>query len=194
MTDMTGAEMCDADHLAQLVERLATHEAEGLSALQAALRDWPGDPRLHFLQGSFLAGNQDYAAAVSAMRRAVDLAPQFDLARFQLGFLLLTSGQAYAAQEAWGPLYSLPPGTYLRLFVEGLSHLIRDEFSQAVAALEDGIGRNDENEPMNADMRLIIAGIDARDTDFPSQDDANAEPVSAAQMLWQQAALKSTRH
>lgn len=193
MTGSTAA-FCDEDRLSQLMARLSTDESEGIRELDMLLASYPDDPRLHFLQGSFLAAGSEYARAASAMRRAVDLEPDYHLARFQLGFLLLTSGQPYAAQEAWGPLHGLPRNHYLRLFVEGLCHLIRDEFSDAIALLREGMDLNQDNAPMNADMQLVITGIENRSETGSEEGEGSGEPVSAAQMLLQQAALKATHH
>jgi len=124
--------------------------------LESMLDEYPRDARLHFLKGSLLAGEQDYAGARVSMRQAVDLAPDYHVARFQLGFLLLTSGEPHAAQEAWGPLHSLPADNYLHIFVQGLCHLIKDDFAETVRLLQDGIVRNKENPAMNRDMQMII--------------------------------------
>ena len=78
------------------------------------------------------------------------------LARFQLGFFELTSGEAVRALATWEPLDTLPEGHYLGHFVTGLRHLIADRFADAIAALEAGIAVNDENAPLNRDMQLII--------------------------------------
>jgi hypothetical protein len=137
-----------------------------------------------------LAGRGNYRAAWAAMRRAVDLAPDYVIARFQLGLLELTSGEPIAAQETWGPLHGLPRDNFVRLFVEGLCHLIRDEFAGAVRCLQDGIALNGENAPMNRDMQLVIDEIH-----FKQANGKTGEPaVSSVDLLLQQAAFKSRKH
>ena len=81
----------------------------GLAATDAALADYPADPRLLFLRGSLLAGLQRYDEARAAIAGAVELAPEFAIARFQLGFLQLTSGAAREAETTWAPLRRLRP-------------------------------------------------------------------------------------
>jgi hypothetical protein len=120
----------------------------------------------------------------------VDLAPDYAIARFQLGFLLLTSGESHAAQEAWGPLHALPADNYLRLFVMGLCHLIRDEFNDVINVLQDGMARNRDNPAMNRDMQLIIDEVRAK----LSGQDRGTAPISSVDFLLQQAAMKATRH
>lgn len=191
--DQDDSMFCADDRLAALVDRLQSGEQGGMDLLHDLRREFPDDPRLLFLDGSLMAGRRDYAGAEEAMRRAVDLAPDFALARFQLGFLQLTSGEPYRAQESWGPLHGFPADHYLRHFVEGLCHLIRDEFPEAVARLQQGIAANQENAPLNTDMMLIVTEIGHRDMSAGmAEDDAGAS--SSAQFLLQQASLKGTRH
>jgi tetratricopeptide (TPR) repeat protein len=182
--------LCGDNEMNQLLVEIGRDDAAGMQRLSVLMASFPADPRLRFLYGSLLAGQQSYKAAVLEMRQALELAPDFILARYQLGFLQLTMGEPYAAMEAWGPLHGLPQDNYIRVFVEGLGHLIRDEFTEALAALEKGIVLNHENAPMNNDIRLIIEQIRASSLDAGDGD----QPLSAAQMLLHQAAIKNTRH
>ena len=185
---------CPEHDIVQLLALMETEEAQGRALLAQLIQAYPGDERLHFLDGSLLAADRDYGAAREAMQRAVELAPGFALARFQLGFLLLSSGEADAALASLAPLRQLPDEDPLRSFAEGLEHLIRDDFDDAIRLLEQGIALNTHNQPLNHDMALLVREMRARQESAgkASQDE---EPVlSAAQQLLQQAALKSTRH
>jgi tetratricopeptide (TPR) repeat protein len=91
--------------------------AEGLAQLQASnldqarktveteLKAHPGDPFLHYLkaeiisQGGPAVGSPDFDDAVKAASRAVQLQPDFPLARNVLGNLYLQSGQDERAIE-----------------------------------------------------------------------------------------------
>jgi Flp pilus assembly protein TadD len=166
----------------------ATFADTGGADLDNALLEWPRDPRLHFLKGSLLAARQDFAGAQVAMRRAVDLAPDFAVARFQLGLLLLTCGEPYAAQEALGPLHALPPDHYLHLFASGLSSLVRDDFEQASELLLRGMSRNHDNPAMNRDMQLIVDQLRTK-----MEAGVGTGPGSPVDQLLQQAALKASK-
>ena len=132
-------------------------DADGAEkALDRLVAKYPGDPRLHFMKGSILAGTGRSIEAHRALAQAVELAPDYALARYQLGFFELTSGEPQKALGTWGPLLAEGEGSYLRKFVEGMAHLIRDEFAAAIALFEEGIALNTENEPMNSDIRLLI--------------------------------------
>ena len=149
--------MCPDDIVAELTRAL---EGSGndLAETDRLLASYPDDPRLHFLKGSVLAGLERSVEAHAALSRAVELAPEFHLARYQLGFFQLTSGEAGHALATWGPLLRLPENSYLRQFVEGLTAFIRDEFGVARDHLRRGMALNQENEPMNSDIRLLLAG------------------------------------
>ncbi|MGQ7829951.1 tetratricopeptide repeat protein [Altererythrobacter sp. Z27] len=147
------------EEISELVAFLEDREHDDLTVLDRALSRYPSDPRLHFMRGSVLAGQARPIEAHAAMVRAIELAPGFRIARYQLGFFELTSGEADRALSTWGPLLTGPADDYLRVFVEGMTHLIRDEFSAAIRTFEHGISLNHENEPLNNDIRLLIKQI-----------------------------------
>jgi tetratricopeptide (TPR) repeat protein len=152
MTD----EMCGDGELQDLMLAMQSDDGEEIEQVDRLIAQHPDDPRLHFLRGSILASIGRPIEALPALRRAVELAPDFGIARFQLGFFQLTSGEAASALSTWGPLALLPEENYLRKFVAGLTHLIRDEFDAAIAQLREGIAANEENPPLNRDMQLIV--------------------------------------
>lgn len=183
----------DAD-LTALAATITEDAEQGLLELAAALAAYPGDPRLHFLQGSVLAGQARYAEGIQAMRRAVDLAPGYDVARFQLGFLHLTSGDASAALQSWAPLRDLPSGSSLRWFVEGLTHLSQDAFAEAVAALQEGMRQADVIPEMAADMQKIVDALPDAGQASSDGEDAQAGQTSADHLLLQRYMFDDTRH
>jgi tetratricopeptide (TPR) repeat protein len=148
--------LCGDGELQELMEALQADSGDELERADRLIAEYPDDPRLHFLRGSILASIGRPIEAMPALRRAVELAPDFAIARFQLGFFQLTSGEAANALSTWGPLALLPESNYLRMFVAGLTHLIRDEFEEAIAQLRAGIAANEENPPLNRDMQLIV--------------------------------------
>lgn len=153
MSEMLASEA----EIADLVAAVGADDSRDEDMVRALLGRYPDDPRLHFLSGSILAGKNRPIEAHRAMSRAVELAPGFTLARYQLGFFELTSGEAERALSTWGPLLALAPDDYLRVFAEGMIHLIRDEFDAAIERFEAGVALNRDNEPMNRDIRLLIA-------------------------------------
>jgi tetratricopeptide (TPR) repeat protein len=153
---------------------------DGVGAVDDALALHPADPRLHFLRGSVLAGERRYPEAREAIARAVELAPDYAIARFQLGFLEFTSGEPGVAAQTWAPLQALPTGHALRLFASGLMRLPEDDVDGAVDLLRRGIEANDETPPLNRDMQMLIDEL-AR-----SQAPDDPEPTSETDLLLRQ--------
>ena len=191
---MMGApKLCDDQTLQELVNAIQSGANDEIERADRLLVEYPEDGRLHFLRGSLLAGIGRSIEALSALRKAVELAPDMAIARFQLGFFLLTSGDAAEALSVWGPLALLPEGHYLRYFVGGLTHLIRDEFADSVRMLEEGIAANQENPALNGDMGLIIEQVGKLRAE-PQGATGEGEEVSATSMLLGQFAPSRTRH
>jgi len=116
-------ELCGDEDMAALVRQMQASDTEDLAAVDAALKRFPQDPRLHFMRGSILAGRKEPREAHAALARAVELAPDFAIARYQLG----------------------------------LTHLARDEVEPALARMREGIALNREKDPLNGDIRLLMA-------------------------------------
>lgn len=183
-------ETCPSDLLEQAIREAGGDDAAGLAAVESLLERYPRDPGLHFLRGSVLAALRRYEDAETAMARAVEIMPEFDLARFQLGFVKFTSGHADAARAVWAPLLAGPADHPLRLFVEGLEALARDDVETTVTRLTEGISRNRLSEPLNQNMRFLLEKL----AETGSRGDPQGEPVSSAHLLLQQSATRRTMH
>ena len=149
---------CSDERMQALVRDMQSpqNQVDPIERIDKLLAEFPEDARLHFLRGSNLIGNGRLIEAHRSLSRAVAIAPDFAIARFQLGFFQLTSGEAENALETWGRLDRLPDTHYLRKFVDGLRCLIRDDFHGAIDALRAGILLNQEIPPLSRDMQLII--------------------------------------
>lgn len=181
---------CPNAEIETLMAALASGAPDAFAQLEALVAAYPEDARLHFLRGSLLIGAGRAIEAHAALSEAVRLAPDYALARFQLGFFELTSGEAPRALKTWGPLDAqLPADHYLMHFTTGLRHLIEDRFGETIAALERGIAVNEENLPLNGDMELIIA--ECRKQSDPTE---TGEEASATSMLLGQFASRDTMH
>lgn len=189
---MAAPKLCDDTTLNELIAALQAGATDDLQQADRLLSEYPDDARLHFLRGSVLIGIGRPIEALPALRKAVDLAPDMVIARFQLGFFLLTSGEAAEALSVWGPLALLPDDHYLRLFVGGLTHLIRDEFDEAAKALSDGVAANQENLPLNRDMNLLVEEIRKLGDDAGTV--SGSDEVSATSLLLGQIAPRRTTH
>ena len=180
---------CPPEQLSEALEVLDRDDDAGLDRLDVLLRDYALDARLHFLRGSVLAGQKRYEAAIASIARAVEIAPSFTTARFQLGLLHFTSGDAETAERVWAPLLDLTADDPLKLFAIGLNALARDAWREAVELIERGIGLNTQNAPLNGNMRMVVDEVRAK-FDGPGV----AEPMSAAHLLLRRYDLPGTKH
>lgn len=184
---------CTDEEIGQLLAAMHAGTDDELALAERLIDAHPQDARLHFLRGSMLAGSGRPIEAHTALSRAVALAPDFALARFQLGFFELTSGEAARAIATWEPLDTLPSDHYLHQFVTGLRHLIHDRFAETIAALEAGIAVNSENVPLNRDMRQIIDQCRAV-ASTGSAEHTSADETSATAFLLDQFNERGTTH
>jgi tetratricopeptide (TPR) repeat protein len=183
------AALCDDQTMQELISAMQTEEDQ-TGRIEALLEEHPDDARLHFLRGSMLIGKGRLIEAHRALSRAVSLAPDFSIARFQLGFFQLTSGEAEKALDTWGRLDRLADGHYLRKFVDGLRALIRDDFQGAISCLEQGIALNEENPALNRDMGLIVE----RCRPLLAGSASGQESSSETSLILQQFANRSNLH
>ena len=129
----------------------------------------PGNAIPHYLMGAEYAQLGRMIDAEAAFARAVLLAPALHMARFQLGLLQYTERRVAVAMMTWKPLTELPASEPLHCFVLGLAALARDDFDEARARLLEGIAANTAHPPLNADMRMVLARIDALQGGAPAE-------------------------
>lgn len=133
--------------------------ATTITTLQDLLQRAPGHAGAHCMlaaewvsQGKLVEGEASYA-------RALVIAPEFVVARFQLGLLLFSSARVAMAMLIWRDLLSLPENHPYRLFTEAYIALANEAFDEAIALFESGKAHNPDNLPLNHDADLCIARI-----------------------------------
>ena len=146
--------------------------AAGLAAsregrLEAALASFaeaseadPSSGVPHFLIGSEHAAAGDFASAELAFARAVLLAPDFPLARYQLGLLQFTSQRAPVALLTWAPLLSLPETDALPHFVRGFTALAADAFDDALRHYRSGLACSQPNPAVGSDILQVVDAVE----------------------------------
>jgi Flp pilus assembly protein TadD len=130
-----------------------------LNDLEQAVKADPGNARLRHLLAAEYAQTGQPDRAKAEFFHTITLDPGAHIARFQLGLLLLTMGDSGTAIRVWQPLESLPAGAALRHFKLGLEALIRGDRRSCRELLAEGIASNSANEPLNEDMRRILAQV-----------------------------------
>ena len=121
----------------------------------------PGAGLPQFLLGAEFAALGDMGQAEAAFANATRLAPDFPMARYQLGLLQFSSGRAAMALLTWQPLLGLPDTDPLPHFVSGFSALAHDRFEEALQHYEQGLVLNTTNRALSDDIKKVVAGIKA---------------------------------
>ncbi|MDF0606937.1 hypothetical protein HZU77_014975 [Neisseriaceae bacterium TC5R-5] len=174
--------LLDAEELFQLslnaIER--QDHAQAITLLKHGLSQTPEDGRLHYLLGAEYAQIGMSERAAQQLETALLYDASLLTARFQLGLLYLTAGQAGPAIEALTPLIEpLEDGAPLRLFAEGLLCLLDDQLEECKRKLAQGIAANQAVPVLNHDMQKIIDRINEQ-TNISSSEPANETPASAS--------------
>jgi len=147
--------------LAQGMEASRENRAQhALELFARASACQPASALPHFLLGSEHASAGDIAAAEAAFVNALLLAPDFTLARYQLGLLQFTSQRPAQALLTWQPLFALPPADPLAHFVRGFEALARDSFGESLQHLRQGLTCNDINQAMAADVQRVVEAVE----------------------------------
>lgn len=168
----------ERDYLPELLTRLQS--AKGAAArrlLGDAIEAHPRDPRPLLLLAAEFVHSKEIDRAEAMYTAALQLAPDFAIARFQLGLLQLTSGRPAVAVATWAPLDGLDAKDPLRLFKTGLEALAQDRFDDTRRQLEEGISLNRSNPALNRDMQLVLDRIAAATPRGPGE--GGTDPASS---------------
>ncbi|QVQ26158.1 tetratricopeptide repeat protein [Achromobacter deleyi] len=156
-----------------------------LDILRQAHEDHPASgPTLALLAAQQMqmgAPDAAEAAFIGALQRDASLST----ARFQLGLLQYTSGRPQTAFQTWQPLELLGETHYLVLFKRAFAALAIDAFEDTLLLLDKGMAVNQENTPLNHDMRMLAGQIETLRANTPNapsapQDEAATQFVLAS--------------
>lgn len=162
------------------------HDSEAALALLARVSEIAPQAAIpHLLTAGELAQAGRHAEAESAFARALLADPELHIARFQLGLLQFTSGNAAMALLTWQPLLALGDGHALLLFAQGFTQLAQDNMSEAARLFHAGMEANTDNAPLNADIRMVLQRMaETIGTDRPpTPASASTEPVTDTHVL-----------
>jgi Flp pilus assembly protein TadD len=165
-----------------------------LRLLHQAAAETPSSALPQFLLGAELAQLGRIGEAEAAYANAVLLAPQFNIARYELGTLQFTSGRAALALVTWQPLLNAPDTDSLKLFVRGYAELAQDAFDAALDWFNRGMAANTANEALNANIRLLVAGVDKARASRPAQDPQPEQAADGAHFLLSNYGRQSSLH
>lgn len=133
--------------------------AEAVSLLKVLIERDPGNFHGHYLLAAEHMQLGMVDRAEEGFRRAVALAPDFPMARFQLGQLFLVKGDREAAGQTLAPLAEGQPETALAFYVRGMLAAADGDNATAVEALRSGLTCEQELPALTLDMQHLLANL-----------------------------------
>jgi tetratricopeptide (TPR) repeat protein len=133
------------------------------------------------LLASDLAAEGRFEEAEAAFANAVLLAPDWAIARYQLGLLQFSSGRAAAALVTWAPLGELDAADPLGHYVRGFASLAQDDFAGAASHFREGLACAQDNPAVAGDIEKVLARIGVEQA-APAPE-APQEPATAHVLL-----------
>ncbi|MCG6971462.1 MAG: tetratricopeptide repeat protein [Gammaproteobacteria bacterium] len=151
-------EIQDPDKLFDLALQAsqANDPQKSIGILKSAIEQSPEDARMWYMLASLYTDIGIYDKAIHNMEKALQIDPNYAIARFHLGLLQLTSGNRELANTTWLPLNALGETHYLVLFKTGLLHIADDDIEQGILLIRQGIDQNHVVESLNEDMETVI--------------------------------------
>lgn len=148
------------DYFPELLTELQTLTSDlSIEKLMKAIQSYPADPRLFLMLGAEQAQSGNTDAAEASFICALNRAPAFSIARFQLGLLQFSNQRVATAFATWEMLGALAENDPLRLFTAAIENYATGEYAKALPLFEAGIANNTANAPLNIDMERFIKKI-----------------------------------
>lgn len=135
------------------------HNADAVSLLKILVDRNPVHPYGHYLLAAEHMQLGMVDRAEEGFIRAVALAPDFPVARFQLGQLYLVKGDGASAKSTLAPLIDLAPGTALAAYAKGLIATVDEDLPGAIEALQAGLACEQDILPLAGDMQRLLAKL-----------------------------------
>jgi tetratricopeptide (TPR) repeat protein len=129
--------------------------------LRAAVALRPESHQAHYLLGATLAQVGRSVDAENSFLACLGVAPEFGIARFQLGLLQIVGSRLDHGCATLRPLTFLGEDDYLKWFAKGLIELVGNDRNAAVESLERGLALNQQIPALNHDIRGILSRLQA---------------------------------
>jgi tetratricopeptide (TPR) repeat protein len=161
---MSQQQLDESDRLMeQAVEAVDAGDFElAMVRLKALVGAEPDNAMAIYLLATVHAGMGMHARAVSEMVSVLELEPDFHVARFQLGLILLAHGQGADTMAAWEHFQGLGEDDCFFLFRRGVEYFLLDQLDESVRDLKAGILANEHYESVVEDMVSILEEVQTR--------------------------------
>lgn len=154
-------ENLDNDELLRTALDAINHarSADALSLLKTLVERDPANAFGHYLMAAEHMQLGMVDRAEEGFRRVVGLAPDFPIARFQLGQLYLVKGDEASAISTLTPLTALHTGTALSFYAKGLVAAASGDAASAIDELRAGLACEQEIPALAGDMQRLLASF-----------------------------------
>jgi Flp pilus assembly protein TadD len=117
--------------------------------------------------------------AEEGFKKTVEMAPDFPMARFQLGQLYIVKNDMAAAKALLASLTHLPAGQALSCYAKGLVAAANEDANEAISQLQAGLACEQEIPALAQDMQRVLNNLYA--LTVGAESNANGQmPASAA--------------
>jgi Flp pilus assembly protein TadD len=156
-------EQLDAEELLRTALDAVNHDrhAEAVAILKTLIGREPGHVFATYLLAAEHAQLGMMERAEEGFRRTVELAPEFPMARFQLGQTLLVRGEVKDACDVLAPLAELPAKLALASYARGLMAAAREDVAEAIDQLQFGLACEQDVPALAQDMQRVLANLQA---------------------------------
>lgn len=154
----------------------AGRDADAVVMLKTLLERDPRQVQARYLLAAQHAQIGLRDRAEQGFREVVAQAPDFAIARFQLGQLLLVRDEAEPARETFAPLAARDDA--LGAYARAMRALIGEDRAEAARELRDGLALEQEIPALAADMQRLLEQL--RDAPGAPIGDALATPATLA--------------
>ena len=155
------------------------HHADAVSLLKALLARDASHVYANYLLAAEHAQLGMIDRAEEGFRKTVALAPDFPMARFQLGQIQLTRGNGSQARSVLEPLTRLPAGEALSAYARGLIAAADEDLGEAIHHLRTGLACEQDVPALAADMQRVLGNLTAMAGNDPA---VASTPASLAPM------------
>lgn len=175
-------ELLDEDELLSLSLDAINNarDEDAVVLLKVLVNRTPAHSLGHYLLAAQHAQFGLFERAESEFRRAAELAPEFAMARFQLGQLLLVKGDAEGAVSQFNAVGGDDPALYA--YAEGLSALAMQQAAAALSALRRGLALPQTVAALTGDMQRLADQLQAEGAAVVAETELTG-PVGATMLL-----------
>ncbi|WDM69891.1 hypothetical protein K6978_19600 [Xanthomonas cucurbitae] len=133
---------------------LEANDAQSLAMLSVLLKQAPDCAEAYYLLGAQQAQLGEMNLAEQAFEQALRLSPGLEMARFQLGQLLLVTGRNAEAAQMLAPLAESADA--IGSYASGLVSIANQQIDLAISQLQMGLAQVQPLAALQADMRALV--------------------------------------